>query len=72
MTSQAEPLIVGMRHVRAAKVCASGTRAWCGRHGFDFRAFVKAGLPVETVEATGEAVAVRIARVAREEQASGR
>lgn len=60
-----EPLIVTMTDVRAAKGCSRGARAFCLRHGIDWAAFLKDGVPAERLEATGDAMALNIVEVAR-------
>ena len=65
-------IIVKVRHVRAAMYCTRGMRAWLQLHGFDVNDFVKNGMPVEQMEATGDAMALRVAAVAREEAEDGR
>lgn len=71
------PIIVTMQHVRAASLagrgvlCAPSVRAWFARHGIDYRAFLRDGLPVEQAEATGDAFALRAAAIAREEAGRG-
>jgi hypothetical protein len=68
---------VTMQHARQARLdgqrvtCAPGVRAWCVHHGVDLRAFGRDGLPVEQVEAIGDAFALRAARIAREEAEHG-
>lgn len=47
--------------------CARGTRAWFERHGLDFRAFVREGLPEETLVATGDGMAIALVRWAHEQ-----
>jgi hypothetical protein len=37
------------------------------RHGLDFRSFVRNGISADVLEATGDAMAVRIARLVRAE-----
>jgi len=54
-------------HLRKARMCASGARQWCERYGLDWRALFQEGLPVEDVEATGDALGLQVAAVAREE-----
>ena len=67
------PIVVTMQHVRAAAMpgvgvlCASGVRAWFALHGLDYRAFLHDGLPLETLEATGDAFALRACAIARAE-----
>lgn len=60
-------VIVTVKHVRAARLCTSGMRVWLEHHGFDVTDFVRNGLPAETLEATGDEFALRVAAIAREE-----
>jgi hypothetical protein len=59
-----EPRIF-MHHVRAARLCASGARAWANAHGFDWNEFLTRGIPVSRVEGL-DPVADRVVRAARE------
>ncbi|WP_425962708.1 hypothetical protein [Rhizobium nepotum] len=68
MTDQ---ITVFMRHIRAAKLCASGTREWFVSHGFDWADFIANGIPVERMEATGDPLAMRVTAEARKEGARG-
>ncbi len=61
-------LIVTMRDARAAKCCASGTLRFLRRHGLDYRRFFREGLPACEIEATGDAMALRVTEVARGRQ----
>ncbi|MBS0463506.1 MAG: hypothetical protein JSS03_00805 [Proteobacteria bacterium] len=54
-----------MRHVRQARLCARGARAWFAAHGLDWSAFVRHGLPIERVEAIDDAFAQAVAVAAR-------
>lgn len=71
------PIFVTMRHARAASLagrgvlCAPSVRAWFMRYGLDYRTFLREGLPIEQVEATGDAFALRAAAIAREEADRG-
>lgn len=58
-------VIVRMEHVRAARMCSRGARAFFLRHGLDWERFLQEGLPVEQIEATGDAMALQVAEVAR-------
>lgn len=51
--------------VRAVGLCVNGSRAWFGRHGLDFRAFLAHGLPAADILATGDAMALRAVEQAR-------
>lgn len=72
-TPTAPDVLVTMKHLRSVPYftagrgfCASGSRAWFERHGLDFRAFVRDGLPASILEATGCGMAQALARWARE------
>lgn len=58
---------VEMRHIRQAKLCSRGTRIWFKHHDFDWTDFLANGLPVEQFEATGDKLALDVAKIAREE-----
>jgi hypothetical protein len=61
-------IVVKMEHVRAAKMCSRGARAFFERHNLDWNTFIREGLPVEQIEATGDAMALQVAEVARGRQ----
>ena len=65
---------VHIRHIRApapvgANLCVRGARAWFEQYGLDFRSFLEEGLPVEVLEATQDAFAMRVCAAARAEHA---
>lgn len=60
-----EPIMVRMKHVRQAKMCSRGARAWFERQGLDWNKFLAEGLPVEMIEATGDHMAIEVAKAAR-------
>jgi hypothetical protein len=60
-----EQVLVKMEHIRAARMCSRGARTFFERHGLDWRKFLKDGLPAETLEATGDAMALQVVEVAR-------
>lgn len=64
-------LIVTIEHMRAAGYCSSGAREFARRHGLDWLGFVRDGIPVEQLLATGDAMAEQVARIANEEAARG-
>jgi len=61
-----EPLMITMRDLRAAKMCSSGARAFFQRHGLSFSDFLQGGIPAADLEATGDAMAIKVCEVARE------
>jgi hypothetical protein len=60
-----EPFLITMRDIRAVHMCSRGTRAFCERHGLDYSELISNGLPVEVIEATGDAMALEVIEVAR-------
>jgi hypothetical protein len=59
-------MLVTMQDIRAAKMCSRGARAFCVRHGLDWSELIKNGLDDKLIEATGDAMAIRLVEVARE------
>lgn len=59
-------VIVTMRHVRKAHMCARGARQWFDRYGLDYAQFLREGLPADQLLATGCALARRVVEVARD------
>lgn len=60
-----EQIKVKMIHVRQAKMCSRGARAFFEKHNLDWQKFLDEGLPVEIIEATGDAMALQVAKVAK-------
>lgn len=58
-------------HVRKAKICLAGARAWFPVHGMPWTEFLKEGCSVEFLEATGDPMALKVAAFAREEATNG-
>lgn len=56
------------KDIRAAKLCFGGARQWFRRHGLDWQDFVANGIGAERLEATGDALAVRVIAIARERE----
>jgi hypothetical protein len=53
--------------------CRGKSRAWAARNGLDWKDFVRNGIPAETLEATGDGMALALVEWARkcEAQAHG-
>lgn len=66
-----EPVRIYPRHIHEAGLCMSGARAWFKRHDLAFEDCRRGQLTVDQVEATGDALGLRVAAFAREE-ADGR
>lgn len=63
---------VTMRHIREAKLCAGGARAFFARYRLDWGRFLREGIPADELEATGDALTAGVVAAAREEAARGR
>lgn len=66
MTEVTSGVLVKMRHIRTADLCATGTKDWFAKYQIDMRLLLK-GIPVEVIEATGDPFGMEVAKVAREE-----
>lgn len=64
MTEQ-ESVKVRMAHIRQAKMCSRGARDFFKRHGLDWNKFLNEGIDAAKLEATGDAMAIEVAKVAR-------
>lgn len=60
-----EDLIVHLDDLHTVGYCHRGARRWFARQGWDWLAFVRDGLPVEAFEATGDAMALKLAQFVR-------
>lgn len=60
-----------LRTITRGGYCIPGTRAFFARHGMDWRGFLRHGLAAEAFEATGDAMAIKLAAYAREQAAAG-
>lgn len=58
-------MIITMADIRRVAMCSSGTRAFFLKHGLNWSDFLKNGIPAEELEATGDAMAIRVVEVAR-------
>jgi hypothetical protein len=65
-------LRVYIRHVRAASLCARGTRAWFIRHNLSWVDFLLDGCDADVLIATGDPLALRAVDAARKEVENGR
>jgi hypothetical protein len=68
VTEVTSKVIVRMRHVRAEEVCASALLEFWQRHNWDMGDFCKNGIEADKLEATGDPVAIQVAKRARAER----
>ena len=59
------------RHMRAAGLCARGSREWCKHNGISWNAFLTEGIPASVLEATRDPIVAKLAAAAREEAKRG-
>lgn len=65
MTS--DTTIVRMKHIRLAKLCSPGTRAWWKDHGLDWSDFLTNGIPAQVLLDTRDPLAARAVEQARQD-----
>lgn len=63
--------IVRIEHLREAGICLAGARRFATKMDFDFRDFLKNGLPASVLEATGDHFALTVAEIARKGKKNG-
>lgn len=61
-------VMVTMADVRRARMCSRGARAFFDRHTLDWDAFLRDGIGSDLLEATGDAMAMKVVEVARGRQ----
>lgn len=54
------------QHLREIGYCNRGARQFFARHGLDWRAFLAQGLPAESFERTGDAMALKLVKHAKD------
>lgn len=65
MTEVTSGVVVRMKHIRLASLCAKGTREWFAHHDLNYSDFLSNGIPVEVMEATGDQMALKVCEIAR-------
>ena len=61
---EVDPLVT-LAHARSVVYCSRGMRAFAAQHGLNWMEFVRDGIPASVLEATGDAMAIKAAAVAR-------
>ena len=59
-------IVVTMSHIRKAKLCSRGTRAFFEKHNLDWNAFLAEGIDAEKLRQTGDAMALQVVKVAED------
>lgn len=61
-------LLIFPRHLQGCHFClVPGGKVWMETHGFDWRTFVREGIPAEALLATGDGFAETVVEFARQE-----
>jgi len=60
-----DQVTVCLSDLRKVKYCVSGSKDFFVKHGLDWKYFCRHGLPAEVFESTGDAMAIKLAQVAR-------
>lgn len=55
---------VTMRHVRQARMCSHAVRIFFKQHNLDWDAFLREGIEPEKLVATGDALAIKVVKLA--------
>lgn len=58
---------VTIAHVRAANLCSRGLREWLKRYQLDYMRFLRGEYRASEIEATRDALGLRVAQIARSE-----
>lgn len=58
------------RHIRKGGYCMRGARAWAERYNINYMQFAQHGIDVEVIEKVGDAFAMHVCQIAREEHAA--
>jgi hypothetical protein len=58
-------VIVTLKDMRELRYCSKVPRKWFERHGLSWSDFLANGIPASKLEATGDAMALKVVEVAR-------
>lgn len=67
-----DEIMVNMSHVRGINLCSRGSRDWFRKYGLSWDEFLTTGISVTRIAATGDALALQVVEVARQEARDGR
>lgn len=59
-----------IRHIHQGGYCSRGARTWAERHNINYTEFVLHGIDVEVIEKVGDAFAMHVCKLARDEHAA--
>ncbi len=56
---------IRMTHIRKVSMCSKGAREFFKKHNLDWQKFLDEGLDSNLIEATGDAMALEVVKVAK-------
>lgn len=62
-------MIVTIQDIRDAGLCSRGARGWAKQNNYDFRDFLQNGMPIERMEAFGDAFCMQVVNHVRQREA---
>lgn len=65
MSEKKEVIIITLQDMRSLKYCARGARSFLLRHDLSWTEFLDHGISSDVLEATGDAMALKLVEVAR-------
>lgn len=63
-------ILLRIQHIHKGGYCSRGARAWAARHNINYTQFVLHGIDVEIIEKVGDAFAMHVCQIARDEHAA--
>lgn len=63
-------ILLHIKHIHQGGYCSRGARTWAARHNINYTQFVLHGIDVEIIERIGDAFALHVCQLAREEHAA--
>jgi hypothetical protein len=64
-------IMVRVQHIREAHLCTNGARAWFRKYDISWQELLDSGVSVERIVATGDALGLRVADIARKDAQNG-
>lgn len=65
MNGKDDVIIITLQDMRKVKYCARGAKSFLAKHGLSWSDFLEKGIPSDRLEATGDAMALKVVEVAR-------
>lgn len=63
-------ILLRIHHIHQGGYCSRGAREWAKRHNINYTQFVLNGIDVNIIEKVGDAFAIHVCQIARDEHAA--